>query len=200
MRWDLGIQLTKKIPQVILIQGIPRPHFGRLGGSEKSEIDVYNSKRFQGNKREYLKERSYLFLERHVWGGSEGQQHVTWVCSSSRSKRTEATAGRPGMAGHKKGPEPLGTLPFLAFTSPESGPCTPNSGPDFRVLCTCNSSNTMQCRPSLQKEDRLGHPFLFPSRLRRWVVGSLEFGSRASLMFGNHSAFAISGAYRGRLS
>lgn len=162
MRWDLGIQLTKKIPQVILIQGIPRPHFGRLGGSEKSEIDVYNSKRFQGNKREYLKERSYLFLERHVWGGLEGQQHMTWVCSSSRSKRTEATAGRPGMAGHKKGPEPLGTLPFLAFTShqkvaPAHLTAALTSGFSALVTAVTRCSVDLLCR----KKTGLGTPSCF---------------------------------------
>lgn len=58
-----------------------------------------------------------MVSERGVWGGPEGQQHVTWPCSSSHSKRAEATAGRPGMAGHQKGPESLGTPPFLTFTS-----------------------------------------------------------------------------------
>ena len=107
------------------------------------------------------------------------------------------------MAGGKKGPWSSVPSPFLALTLPQevnAVPLTPS--PDFRVLCGCHSSKMTPFRLFLQKEDWLRRLFLFLSivRLGRWVVANLEFQSKASFMFGNHSAFEIRGAYWGRLS
>lgn len=101
------------------------------------------------------------------------------------------------MAGHEKGPRSLGTPRFLVFPTPQkvnAARLTPS--PNFRVLCSCDSSRTTQFRLSLHTEDRVMHVFTFQStvKLGSWIVRSLEFRSKASLMPSDHSAFMVSGA------
>lgn len=125
------------------------------------------------------------------------------ACGPGLARRRGDGIRMPGLAGRRKRPRSLGPPPFPALTSARRAKAvrlTPS--PDFRVPCRWDSHTTRLFRLSLQKEDRFGCLFMFPSIVRagRWVVGSLKFRPKASSVFGNHSAFLVSGAHCEHLS